>query len=267
MTTSSPVPRSQAVEAALPLLLKQLKLARFRSHWQPLCQQAEAEGWSPAQFLYALCEQEVEHRLIARRQRLLREAHLPWQKGLDGFDHQHLEPKHWQELQVLSRSHTWLLQAENLLLFGPSGVGKTHLAIAITMAMIEQDQACRFFPATALVQLLQKAKASFELPALIQKLDRYSLLVIDDISYVRRNELETSVLFELICHRYERKSLLVTSNQPFREWDEIFPSGTMTVAAVDRLVHHCHIVGIKGDSYRQKAAAARASGDAVDPPT
>jgi DNA replication protein DnaC len=92
------------------------------------------------------------------------------------------------------------------------------------MAMIEQDQACRFFPATALVQLLQKAKASYELAAVIQKLDRYSLLVIDDISYVRRNELETSVLFELICHRYGRKSLLVTSNQAFREWDEIFPS-------------------------------------------
>jgi len=168
---------------------------------------------------------------------------------------------------VLARSHTWLLQAENLLLFGPSGVGKTHLAIAITMAMIDQDQACRFFPATALVQLLQKAKASFELPALIQKLDRYSLLVIDDISYVRRSELETSVLFELICHRYERKSLLVTSNQPFREWDEIFPSGSMTVAAVDRLVHHCHIVGIKGDSYRQKQAAARVASNQSDPPT
>ncbi len=158
---------------------------------------------------------------------------------------------------MLSRSHTWLLQAENLLLIGPSGVGKTHLAIAVTMAIIEQDQPCRFFPATALVQLLQKAKASYELPALIQKLDHYSLLVIDDISYVRRSELETSVLFEVICHRYERKSLLLTSNQPFREWDEIFPSGSMTVAAVDRLVHHCHIVGIKGESYRQKTAAAR----------
>jgi DNA replication protein DnaC len=91
---------------------------------------------------------------------------------------------------VLARSHTWLLQAENLLLFGPSGVGKTHLAIAITMDMIEQDHASLFFPATAVVQLLQKAKASFELQALIQKLDRYSLLAIDDISYVRRSELE-----------------------------------------------------------------------------
>ena len=161
----------------------------------------------------------------------------------------------------------WLLQAENLLLFGPSGVGKTHLAIAITMAMVAQDQVCRFSPATALVQLLQKAKAAYDLPAMLQKLDRYALLVIDDISYVRRSELETSVLFELICHRYERKSLLVTSNQPFREWDDIFPSGSMTVAGVDRLVHHCHIIGIKGECYRQKAAAARVSSDQSDPPT
>jgi len=82
MTTSSPLPRQAEVEAALPLLLKQLKLARFRSHWQPLSQQAEAEGWSPSQFLYALCEQEVVHRQIARRQRLLRDAHLPWQLPL-----------------------------------------------------------------------------------------------------------------------------------------------------------------------------------------
>jgi hypothetical protein len=102
---------------------------------------------------------------------------------------------------------------------------------------------------------------------MLQKLDRYALLVIDDISYVRRSELETSVLFELICHRYERKSLLVTSNQPFREWEDIFPSGSMTVAAVDRLVHHCHIIGIKGESYRQKADAARVSKDPGDPPT
>ena len=242
-------------------------MARFRSQWPSLAQQAEAESWSPAQFLYALCEQELEQRQIARQQRLLRAAHLPWQKGLEGFDHSHLEPRHWQKLQGLSRQTTWLLQAENLLLFGPSGVGKTHLAIAITMAMVQQDQACRFYPATTLVQLLQKAKASYELPAVLQRLDRYALLVIDDISYVRRSELETSVLFELICYRYERKSLLVTSNQPFRDWDEIFPTGSMTVAAVDRLVHHCHIVGIKGESYRQKAAAARLLADSEDPST
>jgi DNA replication protein DnaC len=125
MTTSSAQPRPAAVEAVLPVLLKQLKLACFRSHWQSHCQQAEAEGSSPSQFLYALCEQEDDHRQIAGRQRLLRDAHLPWQKGLDGFDHQRLEVRHWQELEVLSSSHTWQLQAENLLLFGPNGVGTT----------------------------------------------------------------------------------------------------------------------------------------------
>jgi len=116
----------------LPLLLKQVTLARCRSIWQPLCQQAEAQGWSPAQFLYELCEQECEDRMVTRRQRLLRDAHLPWEKRLDGFDHQHVEPKHWQEQQVLSRSHTWLVQPENLLLFGLSGVCKTPLGIVIT---------------------------------------------------------------------------------------------------------------------------------------
>jgi len=116
MTTSSPLPRSQAVEAALPLLPKQLKLARFRSHRQPLAQPAEAglqsapigaSAWSPGQFLYALCEQAVDHRQIARRQRLLREAHLPWQKGLDGFDHQHLELKHWPRTCCCSVPVAW----------------------------------------------------------------------------------------------------------------------------------------------------------------
>jgi DNA replication protein DnaC len=125
------------------------------------------------------------------------------------------------------------------------------------MALIAMAQPCRFFAATALVQLLQKAKAVYELPAMLQKLDRYGLLVIDDISYVRRSELESSVLFELICHRYERRSLLITSNQPFRDWDDIFPSSSMTVAAVDRLVHHCRIVEIGGESYRQRQAKAR----------
>jgi DNA replication protein DnaC len=101
----------------------------------------------------------------------------------------------------------------------------------------------------------------------IQTLDRYGFLVIDDIPYARHNELKTLVLFELICHRYERKCLLVTSNQAFREWDELFTSGSMTVATVVRLVHTCHIVGVKGDSYRQKSAAAGDCGDAVNAPT
>lgn len=136
-------------------------------------------------------------------------------------------------------------------------VGKTHLAIAIVLAQIGLDQPCRFYPATALVQELQKARADYSLPQALERLDRYPLLLIDDIGYVRRDEQESSVLFELICHRYERRSLLITANQPFTAWDEIFPSSSMTVAAVDRLVHHCHIVEISGDSHRRAEADRR----------
>ena len=112
-----------------------------------------------------------------------------------------------------------------------------------------RDASCRF--------LLQKARAEYSLAAALERLDRYPLLLIDDVGYVRRDEQESSVLFELICHRYERRSILITSNQPFTAWDEIFPNSSMTVAAVDRLVHHCHIVEITGDSHRREQAARR----------
>jgi DNA replication protein DnaC len=260
-TSSSSIPRPQAVEATLPMLLKQLRLARFRSHWQSLAWQAEAEGWSHSQFLYALCEQEAEQRQHSRQQRLLRAAHLPWSKALADYDHGgRIEPERWQQLEGLARRTDWLQRGENVLLFGPSGVGKTHIAIGIALALVGLDQPCRFYAATALVQELQKARREYGLAAALERLDRYPLLLIDDVGYVRRDEQESSVLFELICHRYERRSILITSNQPFTAWEEVFPSTSMTVAAVDRLVHHCHIVEISGESHRRNQAVSRLQG-------
>jgi DNA replication protein DnaC len=111
--------------------------------------------------------------------------------------------------------------------------------------------------ATALVQLLQQAKLNLQLPAALTKLDRYDLLVVDDLGYVKKTEAETSVLFEVIAHRYERKSLIVTANQPFSAWDEIFSDSMMTVAAIDRLIHHAVILEMHGESFRQNHAKGR----------
>lgn len=122
----------------------------------------------------------------------------------------------------LAQDPTWLTRAENCLLFGPSGTGKTHLATALGRTAIEQGKRVKFFRATALVQHLQQAKAQLLLPTALGKLDRFDLLIVDDLGYVKKSEAETSVLFELIAHRYERKSLLITANQPFSQWHEIF---------------------------------------------
>lgn len=158
---------------------------------------------------------------------------------------------------------TWLQQACNLLVFGPSGTGKTHLSAALGRSMLELGQRVKFMPATTLVQQLQQAKLQLQLPALLVKLDRYDLLILDDLGYVRKSEAETSVLFELIAHRYERRSLLITANQPFSQWDSIFTDSMMTVAAIDRLIHHATIIELQAESFRKQAAISRAKATSV----
>jgi len=196
-----------------------------------------------------LAEQEHQQRHQARLRRLLHEAQLPVPKTLVDVDWGAFLDLDRHQIEQLAHDTSWVDRAENLLLFGPSGVGKTHLAAGICRSLIGLDRSARFFTATTLVQELQRAKAKT-----LNKLDRFALLVIDDIGYVRKDEAETSVLFELVMHRYERRSLLVTSNQPFSEWENVFSTSATTVAAVDRLVDHSTIIQINGESYRRKRA-------------
>ena len=192
-----------------------------------------------------------------RLKRAKKEAQLPAVKSLTNFDFDHCPTFNPAPLMQLADDDSWLDHATNCLLFGASGVGKTHLALGVALAMLEAGRRVKFFNALALVQQLQHDKQQLLLQAKLKKLDRFDLLILDDIGYVQKSEAETSVLFELIAHRYERKSLLVTANQPFSKWDTIFPDSMMTVAAVDRLVHHAVIFKIEAQSYRQQKAAAR----------
>jgi DNA replication protein DnaC len=243
--------------AALPVLLKELKLTHFAKHWEVLAQKALDEQWLPQNYLAELCEQEAGERYQKRLLRYLREAHLPPAKQLSQFDFKATTGINKNQIMALVQQRHWVNQAENVLLFGASGVGKTHLACAIGYGLIEHGIRVKFTSATAIVQSLQQAKQELCLAEALTRMDKYAVLIIDDIGYVKKSSQETQVLFELIAHRYETGSLIITSNQPFSAWDQIFDDNMMTVAAIDRLVHHATILEIKGESYRKKESMKR----------
>jgi len=239
---------------SLPLLLKELRLTAVAKTWSSIADKSIQEAWEPAQYLAELCEIETNHRYENRLKRLLKESQLPIGKQLSQYDFSEISGVTAQQLQQKIRRREWLTQGHNLMLFGASGLGKTHLAAAIGHGLIAQSIRVKFTSSTALVQQLQKAKEALSLDEALKKLDKYELLILDDIGYVKKSDSESQVLFELIAHRYERNSILITTNQAFSEWDSIFGDNMMTVAAIDRLVHHADIYEIAGDSYRKKQA-------------
>jgi DNA replication protein DnaC len=235
-------------------MLKQHRLSAFTKHWKVTADKALHDQWRPEQYLSELCHIELSSRTDKRQMRYVKESNLPSGKHLGGFDFAAIEGLNKARMYELADNHDWVRQGANLLLFGASGVGKTHLASSSGYSLIEAGTRVKFYSASALVQQLQKAKQSLKLQDALNKLDNYPALIIDDIGYVKKTEQETNVLFELIVHRYERHSLIITSNQSFEDWDELFTDTTMTVAAIDRLVHHAHIIQLTGESYRRKTA-------------
>jgi len=238
----------------LPLLLKSLRLGCFTSHWEPMADKARAQSWSVERYLAELCRLELDSREEKRLQRYLKESSLPSGKYLDGYDFTAVEGIDKGQVWHLANHREWIKTGDNLLLFGASGLGKTHLAAGLGYKLIEHGYRVKFMSANLLVQQLQKAKEELKLSEALIKLDKYSVLILDDIGYVQKTSEETSVLFELIAHRYERYSLIITSNQSFEEWDELFDNTVMTVAAIDRLIHHAKILQCQGESYRRKEA-------------
>lgn len=248
---------SQRDKAVLPLLLTQLHLPTMKRLWEDIAVEAEGKGWSGPKYLSNLCEHEIADRDRRRLSRYMSEAQLPKGKTLESYDFGNIAGISKTKILGLASGEVWIQEGMNVLIFGPSGVGKTHLAAAIGEKLIEHGFRVLFNRTTELVQKLQAAKKALSLPTALEKLDRYDCLILDDFGYVQKDELETSVLFELICERYERKSMVITCNQPFKDWDRIFLDKQMAIAAVDRLVHHATIFEIEAESYRRKQAISK----------
>lgn len=242
------------------LMLSDLRLPTIKTNWQAFAARADKEGWPAARFLAALIEHEMAERARRRMERHLDEARLPPGKTLDTFDFTAVPMVSKAQVMALAAGDSWLDKGANLLLFGPPGGGKTHLSAALGLALIENGWRVLFTRTTDLVQKLQIARSELQLESAIAKLDKYHLLILDDFAYVTKDQAETSVLFELIGARYERRSILITANQPFGEWNKVFPDQAMTLAAVDRLVHHATILEMNVESYRRRTALERKHG-------
>jgi len=245
------------VDATLPLLLRAFKLPAFAREYAPVATRAAAEGLTHQEYLLALAEVEASERNERRTARHLEESKLPREKTLGSYDQTRL-PVKVRSLVATLRDGSFLDRAVNVVAFGNPGTGKTHLMAALGHELVRQNRTVFFTPTFTLVQRLLAAKRDLKLTQELRKLDRFEALILDDIGYVQQSREEMEVLFTLLAERYERRSVIITSNLVFSKWDQIFKDTMTTAAAIDRVVHHSVILELTNASYRAETAKRRA---------
>lgn len=233
--------------------LLELHLPGIRGYYEELIRLATKDSLSYESFLLGLLEREGEERYNNRVSRLLRESKLPLDKKLENFDLKRLPLKVCRQVSALV-DEEFLERKENVLAFGNPGSGKTHLLCAIGQELVMKNHRVLFTTCNKLVQELLLCKRELKLPKYLKRLSNYEAIIIDDIGYVQQNREEMEVLFTLISERYERGSLMISSNLPFSNWETIFKSPMVTAAAIDRLVHHSIIIEMNLESYRMEQA-------------
>jgi DNA replication protein DnaC len=241
---------------AVDVLLRSLKLPGFVGCHAAVAQQAEREGWGFTQYLHHLAEIEVEGRRLRRIERLLHDSDLPPDKTLATLELSRLPAPVRRTLPGLCEGG-FVERAENLLAFGLPGRGKTHLLSAIGHELVQRGHEVLFVPAFKLVQRLLAAKRDLDLESLLRRLDRYDAVILDDLGYVQQGREEMEVLFTFLAERYERRTVMITSNLVFSQWDKIFQDPMTTACAIDRLIHHAVILELSGKSVRAEAAENR----------
>ena len=237
-------------------LLKELHLPMFREYYEEFARKATTDELGYEDYLYELAVRECEVRRANKIARLVKASKLPLEKTLATFDIKRLPLKLRRQVDVLLEG-SFVQRRENILAFGKPGSGKTHLLCAICHQLARQGKRVYFASCDLMVQELLRAKQELKLDKWLKKLSQYEALMIDDFGYVKQNREEMEVLFTLLAHRYERGSVLITSNLPFSKWEQIFKDPMTTAAAIDRLVHHSVILELNVPSYRAEEAQKR----------
>lgn len=245
--------------------LRELHLPTFRECFQDAAGRAQQESLSYEQYLLDLAQRECEVRRMNRIDRLLRQSKLPLEKNLDSFELSRLPVKVARQVRTLLDGG-FVDRRENLLAFGKSGIGKTHLLAGIAQELVRRGRKVYFSTCSLLVQDLLIAKRDLKLSRVIKRLSGFDALMIDDIGYVQQSREEMEVLFTLLAERYERGSIMLTSNLAFSKWEAIFKDPMTTAAAIDRLVHHSVILELNIPSYRLEQAkkAKKIKSDALE---
>jgi len=242
----------------LPYLLRALKAPRILERLASTSERARAEGWPYEQFLEALCEAEVFAREASGARQRIRAAAFPAPKTLEDFDFA-AQPGAERPLILHLAQLAWIDEAANVCFLGPPGTGESHLAIALAIKACQAGHRTLFATAQQWVDRLEGAQHRNSLDEELRRLDRYRLLVIDEIGYLPLERQAANLLFALIARRYERGSIIVTSNRGFEAWGEILGDAMVAAALIDRLVHHATMITLKGKSYRLRERAAASS--------
>jgi len=253
MTATTTDPPSTSPVESLAMMMRALKLPAFARYAGEVAQKAEREGWTFGQYLHHLAELEIYERRRRRTERYLKDSDLLPEKTLATLTRSRLTPKIAKMLPTLCEGG-FVERGDNLLAFGLPGRGKTHLVCAIGYELIQRGYRVLFTATFALVQRLLAAKRDLRLEKELASLDTYDAVILDDIGYVQQSREEMEVLFTFLAERYERRTVIITSNVVFSEWDRIFKDPMTTAAAIDRLVHHSVILEMTGTSVRADAA-------------